>query len=70
MYRKETPLQLKQKTVQQDIQKKTTPLHRKPTQSMKSINVEGPSSFINNLVSHHNKYTKEAFSLWLCSTRL
>ena len=50
MYRKETPLQLKQKIVQQDIQKKTTPPHRKPTQSMKSINVEGPY-FINNLVS-------------------
>ena len=35
-----------------------------PTQSMKSINVEGPS-FINILVSNQSKYTKEPFSLWM-----
>ena len=34
---------------------------------MKSINIEGPS-FINILVSDHNKYTKEPFSLWMDST--
>ena len=50
------------------IYKKTTPPTLGTHPSMKSINVEGPSSFINNLVSHHNKYTKEAFSLWLYST--
>ena len=42
-------------------------LEREPTQSMKSISVEGPS-FINNLDSDQSKYTKNAFSFCMDKT--
>ena len=59
-----TPLQLNPK--QQENKKNLLP-HRELTQSIKSIKVKGPS-FINNLVSDHSKYTKEAFNLWMDNT--
>ena len=68
MYKKETltPLQLKQKTIQHDVQKTTFP-QREPTQSMKSISVEG-LSFINNFDYDQSKHTKNAFSFCMDST--
>ena len=59
-----TPLRLDPK--QQGKTKNLLP-HRKPTQSIKSIKVEGPP-FIHNLVFDHSKYIKEAFNLWMDNT--
>ena len=61
------PLTAETKKLSKKIYKRQPLPQREPTQSTKLINVEGPS-FINILVSNHNKYTKEPSSLGMDST--